>query len=93
MVIVDPQLICGISSQAEDILGNMHSEQSSKNRSEQSSKNQLRRLDLQWSGNTAVLRAWSEPEGLPSLPNLETVNIIVSNNTVVSRRWLCLPCL
>lgn len=79
---MDPQLICGVSSQVDDILDTSESELNSKNR--------LRKLDLQWSGNTAVLRAWSEPEGLPSLPHLETVNIIVPTDTVVSESACCL---
>jgi hypothetical protein len=37
------------------------------------STNQLRDLTLYWSGNNAVLRAWSELEGLPSLPNLTKI--------------------
>lgn len=73
---VDPQLICGISSQAEDMLD--------KNEGDAGRRNQLRQLDLQWSGNSAILRAWSEPEGLASLPHLETVNITVPDDTVVS---------
>ncbi|KAI0119517.1 hypothetical protein F4814DRAFT_458739 [Daldinia grandis] len=31
---------------------------------------QLKQLHLRWSGSNAVLRAWSEPEGLPMLPQL-----------------------
>ncbi|KAI1654119.1 hypothetical protein F4813DRAFT_235945 [Daldinia decipiens] len=31
---------------------------------------QLKQLYLRWSGSNAVLRAWSEPEGLPMLPQL-----------------------
>ncbi|KAF3063564.1 hypothetical protein GL218_02420 [Daldinia childiae] len=31
---------------------------------------QLKQLYLRWSGSNAVLRAWSEPEGLPMLPRL-----------------------
>ncbi|PKK44303.1 hypothetical protein CI102_11524 [Trichoderma harzianum] len=37
---------------------------------------QLRELRLRWSGNNAVLRAWSEPEGLPMLPRLESVHLL-----------------
>ncbi|KAF5012668.1 hypothetical protein FDECE_1299 [Fusarium decemcellulare] len=35
----------------------------------------LREVTLHWSGNNAVLRAWSEPEGLPMLPKLEKIKI------------------
>ena len=73
---MDPEIICGISSQAEDMLD--------KDGLKVNSTNQLRTLDLRWSGNSAVLRAWSEPEGLPSLPHLRTVNIFVPDDAVVS---------
>ncbi|KAL8349788.1 hypothetical protein RB598_005242 [Gaeumannomyces tritici] len=36
----------------------------------------VRELYLRWSGNRAVLRAWSEPEGLPRLPSLKRVCLI-----------------
>lgn len=81
---MDPQLVCGISSQAEAL----HADD---DELDISSRNQLRRLDLRWSGNSAVLRAWSEPEGLPSLPHLETVDIIVPDGTVVREIFLSPP--
>lgn len=34
---------------------------------------QLRQLSLRWSGSNSVLRAWSEPEGLPLLPQLQRI--------------------
>jgi hypothetical protein len=36
---------------------------------------QLRQLSLKWSGSNSVLRAWSEPEGLPLLPRLQKISI------------------
>jgi hypothetical protein len=39
--------------------------------------NKLRKIDLYWSGNNAILRAWSEPEGLPRLPLLAKVSLHV----------------
>ncbi|KAI9369935.1 hypothetical protein BJX61DRAFT_536065 [Aspergillus egyptiacus] len=36
----------------------------------------LREVHLRWSGNRAILRAWSEREGLPRLEDLERVYII-----------------
>ncbi|KAI1099978.1 hypothetical protein F4804DRAFT_336702 [Jackrogersella minutella] len=36
---------------------------------------QLKHLYLRWSGSNAVLRAWSEPEGLPMLPRLQHVHV------------------
>lgn len=75
---MDPQLICGISSQAEE---NTFDDTGT----ESTSKNQLRRLDLQWSGNNTVLRAWSEPEGLPMLQNLQTISIKIPESMIVSK--------
>lgn len=77
---MDPELICGISSQAEEnTFDNIEAESSSKNR--------LRRLDLQWSGNNTVLRAWSEPEGLPMLHNLQSISIKIPESTIVSKTF------
>lgn len=36
---------------------------------------QLKELCLRWSGSNALLRAWSEPEGLPLLPQLQRINL------------------
>ncbi|KAI0858065.1 hypothetical protein F4860DRAFT_487559 [Xylaria cubensis] len=36
----------------------------------------LKQLNLRWSGSNAVLRAWSEPEGLPLLPDLQKIHVI-----------------
>ncbi|KAF4427594.1 Major intracellular serine protease [Colletotrichum fructicola] len=45
--------------------------------------NNLREVTLQWSGNNTALRAWSEPEGLLQLPNLEIVNLdLVSSSHI-----------
>jgi hypothetical protein len=35
----------------------------------------LREIHLRWSGNNAVLRAWSEPDGLAKLPQLEQIHL------------------
>lgn len=79
---VDPEIICGIGSDAEYSL--------EKNKTgETSFQNQLRTLDLHWSGTSAVLRAWSEPEGLPSLPHLKTVNVIIPDSVAVSHTLDC----
>ena len=40
--------------------------------------NDLRVLWLYWAGNNAILRAWSEPEGLAKLPNLEEIYLNVT---------------
>ncbi|KAH8129523.1 subtilisin-like protein [Trichoderma asperelloides] len=36
---------------------------------------QLKELWLRWSGNNAILRAWSEPEGRPRLAQLQTIHL------------------
>ena len=38
-------------------------------------KPSLREIHLWWSGNNAVLRSWSEPDGLAKLPKLERVHL------------------
>ena len=43
-------------------------------------------LILYWGGNNAVLRGWSEPEGLPRLPKLKKIELIVLE---VSRMIFC----
>jgi hypothetical protein len=40
---------------------------------------ELRTIYLCWSGNNAVLRAWSEPEGLARLPHLTQVHLHVKH--------------
>lgn len=84
---MDPNIICGISSQVESKLienGENNDDAKDTSSGEQLSKNELRILDLMWSGSNAVLRAWSEPHGLPQLQYLETVNIFIPENVVVS---------
>lgn len=78
---MDPELICDISNQAEDMLDGP--------RVDINPRNQIRQLDLQWSGNNATLRAWSEIEGLPLLPHLEIVNLIIPKDVILhdSDEW------
>jgi hypothetical protein len=73
---VDPEIICGIGHWAED--------NTAKSNDEAVSDNQFRELDLQWSGNNAALRAWSEPKRFPSLLYLNRVKIIVPGEVLVS---------
>lgn len=50
-----------------------------------SSQSNLRELHLQWSGNNAILRAWSEPDGLVKIASLSRIYIYekeVSNDMV-----------
>lgn len=51
----------------------------------------LREVSLQWSGNNAVLQAWSELEGLPLLHTLSKVNVSVPSAHTVSEIRDCLP--
>jgi hypothetical protein len=40
-----------------------------------SSQSSLRELHLQWSGNNAILRSWSEPDGLVKITSLRRIHI------------------
>ncbi|KAL7933306.1 hypothetical protein V8C35DRAFT_305479 [Trichoderma chlorosporum] len=68
---LDPRLICQISSNAK--LSDVDFEDESLT----ASRNELREIKLQWSGNNAVLRAWSEINGLPQLPKLKVINLSI----------------
>lgn len=41
----------------------------------QSAAPNLRELHLRWGGSNAVLRGWSEPEGLPKLKQLKAIHL------------------
>ncbi|KAF7517226.1 hypothetical protein G7054_g13886 [Neopestalotiopsis clavispora] len=67
---LDPETILHVGSKAPETLA--HSTKNSKAvklRADQ----QLKELFLRWGGSNAVLRAWSEPEGLANLPQLRRV--------------------
>lgn len=49
---------------------------------------ELREVHLYWSGNNAVLRGWSEPDGLRRLPNLGVVNLSVNSVRLSNIFWL-----
>lgn len=84
---LDPQVIDGIGSRAES--KKRHTDESEKEPvPAPRPNNKLKKLDLRWSGNNAVLRAWSEPEGLPLLKKLKAVNIIIPANIDVSNTIL-----
>lgn len=88
---MDPEVICGISGQAK--IKSAEDEENPiiiEDIQQETSKNKLKVLDLRWSGNNAVLRAWSEPQGLPLLQELQTVNIIVPDHVVLfdSEEWI-----
>ncbi|KAL7795975.1 hypothetical protein V8C37DRAFT_414279 [Trichoderma ceciliae] len=80
---LDPRLICQLSSNAE--ASNADPENKSP-----ATRNELREITLKWSGNNAVLRSWSEFEGLPQLPKLETINLSIpaQADSYDSREWV-----
>ncbi|KAI8718222.1 Peptidase-S8 domain-containing protein [Fusarium sp. LHS14.1] len=75
---LDPRVICNISSKAD-------SSSVSDDDSDDGAKNILREVTLKWSGNNAVLRAWSEPEGLPQLQKLEVINLCIPPHSDVQK--------
>jgi hypothetical protein len=77
---LDPRTICQISKKVEK----SSPAKDEPNRMELGPENQLKELTLRWSGRNAVLRAWSEPEGLPLLRELQTVNLHIPPPTDVS---------
>ncbi|RDW67032.1 hypothetical protein BP5796_09781 [Coleophoma crateriformis] len=50
------------------------------------SSDKLREVYLSWSGNNAMLRAWSEPDGLKKLENLTKVHLHVKQDLETSIR-------
>ncbi|KAF4969888.1 hypothetical protein FSARC_2984 [Fusarium sarcochroum] len=82
---LDPRVICQQGSKAN------HPDPFEGARGQTSGpKSQLREVTLKWSGNNAVLRAWSEAEGLPRLEKLETVNIHTPaySDLLDTREWV-----
>lgn len=67
---LDPRVICQLGSKAHH-----PSYEDGEGSRSNGLRNQLREVTLKWSGNNAVLRGWSESEGLPLLEKLETVNL------------------
>ncbi|CAJ0547600.1 Ff.00g043540.m01.CDS01 [Fusarium sp. VM40] len=67
---LDPRVICQLGSKAHH-----PSYEDGEGSRSNGPRNQLREVTLKWSGNNAVLRGWSESEGLPLLEKLETVNL------------------
>lgn len=74
---LDPRVICNISSKSDRPTA-------SGDDPDDGVKNILREVTLNWSGNNAVLRAWSEPEGLPQLQKLEVINLCIPPHSDVS---------
>ncbi|KAG7423012.1 hypothetical protein Forpi1262_v016053 [Fusarium oxysporum f. sp. raphani] len=66
---LDPRVICKLGSKAT--WGEVTPDLST------TCDSQIREVTLSWSGNNTILRAWSEPEGLPLLPRLRKITILV----------------
>ncbi|KAG5781171.1 hypothetical protein H9Q73_005195 [Fusarium xylarioides] len=66
---LDPRVICNLGSKVawREVTSALST----------TSCSQLREVTLSWSGNNTTLRAWSEPEGLPLLPLLRKIIILV----------------
>ncbi|CAD6442393.1 bb52b886-4da0-4df4-8be6-03664f8edd25 [Sclerotinia trifoliorum] len=48
-------------------------------------KSNLREVHLYWKGNNAILRAWSEPDGLVKMEHLETIYVYASKGLLESQ--------
>ena len=59
-----------------------------KSKTQAHNKGTLRKLDLWWSGDNAVLRGWSDPEGLRMLPQLKSIRLTTSK---VRNLWKSRP--
>lgn len=70
---LDPETILHISSK---VYANEAVKSEDPKQTESVPDQQLKKLSLMWSGSNAVLRAWSEPDALPLLPQLQKVEII-----------------
>jgi hypothetical protein len=70
---LDPETILHVSSRVE----NETPTQEDQGGTETAPDRQLKQLNLRWSGSNAVLRAWSEPEGLAMLPHLKKIILIM----------------
>jgi hypothetical protein len=76
---LDPRVICQLGSKAHH-----PSYEDGEGSRPNGPRNQLREVTLKWSGNNAVLRGWSESEGLPLLEKLEIVNLNIPPKSEVS---------
>ncbi|KAH7120547.1 hypothetical protein EDB81DRAFT_952433 [Dactylonectria macrodidyma] len=84
---LDPETILHVGSKASEVEAptNKHPKDT-----EMLPNRQLKELSLRWSGSNAVLRAWSEPEGLPSLTQLEKIYLFKPplDKVLDSPRWI-----
>lgn len=66
---LDPRVICNFGTNLT--WGEVASDSST------TFDSQIREVTLSWSGNNTALRAWSAPDGLPLLPRLRKITILV----------------
>jgi hypothetical protein len=82
---LDPETIFHVSSRIENEILT----QEDRGGAEAVPNRQLKQLHLRWSGSNAVLRAWSEPEGLAMLPHLEKIILIMPPSEKVDANFCC----
>ncbi|KAJ3545875.1 hypothetical protein NM208_g2290 [Fusarium decemcellulare] len=83
---LDPRVICQLGSKTD----RSEPDESVTKSCLAVSDNQLREVTLKWSGNNAVLRAWSEVDGLPQLEKLHTIylNIPAHSDLLDTEEWV-----
>jgi hypothetical protein len=82
---LDPETILAISSK---VAKKASAPENTDGSAELVPNRQLRHLALKWSGSNAVLRGWSEQEGLALLPHLATISLSMES---VDKVWRS-PC-
>ncbi|KAI1498316.1 hypothetical protein F5X99DRAFT_393975 [Biscogniauxia marginata] len=82
---MDPQIICRVASKVNEKSATKEDTEGA-----EEIPNPLTEITLRWSGNNAVLRAWSELEGLPLLPKLRKIHLHIpeATETYDSREWI-----
>lgn len=74
---LDPETILHVSSSAAEKEVDKEGDAAEKQvETEMVPDRRMKQLYLRWSGSNAVLRAWSEPEGLPLLPQLQKIFLV-----------------
>jgi hypothetical protein len=83
---LDPETILHISSKVEKQAPTLDNP----GKTETGPDRQLNQLDLMWSGSNAVLRGWSEPEGLAMLPHLQRICIFIppADKAYDNKTWI-----
>jgi hypothetical protein len=82
---LDPETILHVSSRVEKETSTPENQGGT----EAAPDRQLKQLRLRWSGSNAVLRAWSEPEGLAMLPHLKKIILVMPPAEKVDTCFCC----